>query len=189
MCTSSPCRCREHHHRRRVSTKKYVVSILYSVTRKVICKVNNKSGNDLTLLGYAPGQDSSGGAFSNEHGTFLNTDTSQAKGPASTLHDGLETLAFEIEKTSGGTEGTTGWVRYDLKNNQGQLVLMFNNPYDRAGKSSNSNCWFYAVIQGIDNEQLSMPQRVYASVSGFDFNLTDPAAEDEINVTVLVTSI
>ncbi|MEO5645031.1 MAG: hypothetical protein ABIQ40_11090 [Bacteroidia bacterium] len=154
------------------------------MTRNVICTVKNNSGYDLTLLGYAPGKnsDSSGGAFSNEHGTFH-------KGPESTLKNGKETLAFKIQKTSGGSVGTTGWVRYDLKNGQGQLVLMFNNPHDRSGKSSNKNCWFYALIQGIEKERIGIPLMVRASVSGFNFNLADPTEQDEMNVTVTLESI
>jgi hypothetical protein len=147
-----------------------------SKNRIVNCTVNNQSGYSLTY-----NTDSSQkGASGDSHGSFSTK-------PVETLPTGASNTAFVIQQ-SGITYGSTGWVSYNLNNNQGQIIFMFNNPYNYEGKGNSGNCWFYAVIQGSSEQAVGRVLSVYATVSGFTFNADDPTNSDTMNITVNVYS-
>ena len=158
------------------------------MNREVSCTVVNNTGYALTYLAdcYENGEPGS------SHGVWVNKVP-----PVSKIDSGgTPTLAFAVKKDD-GFDGSTGWVTYNLNNGQGQIVFMFNNPYSYDGAGSNGNCWFYAVIQGCTagatDASVGLPVgenlNVYATVSGFDFNVTDPYNEDTMTVTVTINSI
>ncbi|MGL4598911.1 MAG: hypothetical protein ACRCYO_15445 [Bacteroidia bacterium] len=152
-----------------------------SKNRIVNCTVINNTGYDLSLIDYGG---SEGGVFDGVHGSYTQY-------PTNTLPAGQTKKAFSIEKAS-GFYGSTGWVSYSLKNSQGQIVLMFNNPYDYEGEYRNGNCWFYAAIQGLSSGSMEPPFpvgqaiNVYALVSGFTINVKDPQNQDTMNITVTI---
>lgn len=148
------------------------------MTRNVTCTVVNYTSYNFTLLGSQPTDDNS----NTGHGSFHT-------GPATTLTANSSVTAFVVQKTSGSAYGSTGYVRYDLKNGQGQLVFMFNNPFDRVGSGSNSNCWFYAVIEGANGGAIGTAPRFMVDTQGFTFNTCTPTVEDEMSITVSIRQI
>lgn len=150
-----------------------------SKNREVNCTVVNNSGYDLTFIDYAGSQ---GGVINDAHGSYTTL-------PVTTISNGQTVTAFAIEK-AGGMYGSTGWVSYNLNNNQGTIYFMFNNPYSYEGDGNSGNCWFYAVIQGSGaggQVGIGSPLSVYA-VSNYTINATDPNNQDTMNVTVTLNS-
>lgn len=150
-----------------------------SKNRIVNCTVVNNTSYDLTLIDY---KGSEGGVFNDAQGTYT-------AGPQNTLPNKQTTKAFSIQRSSSvSLYGSTGWVSYDLKNSQGQLVLTFNNPYSYNGVADSGNCWFYALIQGSDGGAVGTVTNVYATVSGITIDVTNPDSDsdnqDTMNITV-----
>jgi hypothetical protein len=151
------------------------------MTRTVICGVINNTPYDLKRYAYSPG-DSQGLESNGDQGSYSNYPVETI--PATSTVN----VVFKIEKHN--SSGCTGWVCYSLGNGQGNLFLMFNNPHDQKGPSENGNCWFYATIRGAGkSSEVGSPLSVYATVSGFDFNLNNPTKQDTMNVTVTVNSL
>ncbi len=163
--------------------------------RIVTCYVTNTTGYDLTLNTFSPKSGSSGTSESQDHGDYDPLPTSTIS------NNGTQIEAFSI-KQGNIFYGATGWVSYNLGGGStDQLVLMFNNPLTQAGADSNGNCWFYAVLQGNNNNgsgsytsqgsegPTSASTSVQVSVSGFAFNVTDPTKSDEMTVYVTISNI
>ncbi|MGL4598909.1 MAG: hypothetical protein ACRCYO_15435 [Bacteroidia bacterium] len=150
-----------------------------SKNRIVTCTVINNSGYDLTYNTdvYQKGQSGS------SHGSFTTN-------PVKTLGNNQSTLAFAVKRANSvSAYGSTGWVSYNLGNNQGIIYFMFNNPNSYDGSGNNSNCWFYPVIQGLNSQSVDIPLSVYATMSGFTFNATNPTDSDTMNITVTIHAL
>jgi hypothetical protein len=150
-----------------------------SKNRVVTCTVINNTSYDLTYLTDSSQKGESG----SNNGQF-------SYGPAQTLNAGESNEAFSVQRSSNvSLVGSTGWVSYNLNNSQGQIYLMYNNPYSYDGNGDSGNCWFYASIQSLDGEVLGVSPTVYAEVSGFDFNVSNPTNEDTMTITVTLNHI
>lgn len=139
------------------------------MANKVTCTVNNQLGNGLNLLGYEP----EGSTSHYGSGQWVTP-------PENLLATGTSTTAFVIEEKN-GMNGSMGNVRYDLGNNLGQLVLMF-----RCNDSTRD--YFYGLIQGYDQQQLSAPCNIKAFVQGwFSNDPCDPEEPSSMSITVTVS--
>ncbi len=150
-----------------------------SKNRIVTCTVVNTTGYDLTYI-----------TDSSQHGESGSNNGQFSTKPVQTLSAYSTTEAFSVQRSSDvSLVGSTGWVSYNLNNSQGQVYLMYNNPYSYDGDGYSGNCWFYASIQGISSQTLGVAPTIYAEVSGFDFNVTNPTNSDTMNITVTISSI
>lgn len=86
-----------------------------------------------------------------------------------------------LHKTTSSSYGVTGNITYQLPNNQGDLVFMFNNPYTQNGSGDPGNCWLYAAITNIPANSTTT---YYALVTGIDMQPDPPFKEDTMKVTV-----
>jgi hypothetical protein len=149
-----------------------------SKNRSVTCTVVNNSGFDLTYNTDAQ----TAGNRNESNGTYSTS-------PVTTLLNGQTTTAFAIQKTGGSMVGCTGWVSYFYGGPQGgQVIFMFNNPYNSSGSGYNSNCWFYVVFQGNDGAAIGKPLSL-AATNNFDLNFLNPVEDDDMSITVNLNSI
>lgn len=107
-------------------------------------------------------------------------------GTNSSSHNSNGQMAVEMGKTTGSSYGVTGNVTYQLPNNQGLLVLMFNNPYSQQGSGYNGNCWLFSAITTIPADSTTT---YYAVVSGLPVSVDPPYAEDTMDATVTVYAV
>lgn len=107
-------------------------------------------------------------------------------GTSNSLYSATGQMVIELHKTTGSSYGVTGNLTYQLPNAQGQLVLMFNNPYTQAGSGYNGNLWLYPAITNIPSGSTTT---YYCSVSGLPMVLDPPLEEDTMDVTVTVYEI
>lgn len=179
------------------STKFRKTNLPMSNPRTVTCNVINNLDYNLSYAEQAPG--------GTEKNSRYNGDWHQD--PLSSIDNTGESIQVFSIKRQGDTQGSTGYVIYNLATPTGggsppQLVLMFSNPSNRKGTGHNENCWFYAIIQGNTNPDPSSPTfetgvpvgqnlQVKATVSGFTIDPIDPdnSTSDDMEVTVTIDYI
>jgi len=137
------------------------------MTRDIICTINNQTSGSINWDGVQTSN-------TLEHGKTH-------YGPV-TINSGKSDEAFKIQKTTASAYGVTGYIRYNLPDDN-YLYLMFNNPYTHSGSGNTGNQWFYAVIQPKEAGGYS---NYYATVSGAGINPVSPEGDDTLTVTVNV---
>lgn len=90
-------------------------------------------------------------------------------------------LIAKLHKSTGSTDGVTGNITYNLPNNSGDIVFMFNNPYDHKGSGFNGNCWLYPAIINIPAGSTTSYN---AWADGVALYPDQPQMDDTMNITV-----